>query len=114
MTRTAHFFVGLAILALCAAWCLFCFVCFIGNAVGRDSVPGASIYDSSFIAIYLVGGAGLICGLWFALRSFGRALRSPRQDLPRLAVTPPIASEQQHDTKSPDDKLAHLLKKTKT
>ena len=112
MSRTAHFLVGLAILALCVAWCFVCFVWFIGNAVGRDSVPGASIHDSSFMAIYLVGGAGLICGLWFAFRSFGRALRPPRLDLPLPAATPLVAPEQQHNTKTPDDRLAHLVKKT--
>ncbi len=70
MSRTAHFVVGLAILTLCVAWCFVFFVCFIGNAVGRDSVPGGSIHDSSFMAIYLFGGAGLICGLWFALEAW--------------------------------------------
>jgi hypothetical protein len=112
MSRTAHFLVGLVILALCAAWCFVCFVWFIGNAIGRDSVPGASIHDSSFMAIYLIGGVGLICGLWFAFRSFCRALRPPRLDLPPHAATPPVAPEQQHDTKTPDDRLAHLVKKT--
>jgi hypothetical protein len=112
MTRTAHFLVGLAILALCVAWCFVFFVCFIGNALGRDSVARASIHDSSFMAIYLFGGAGLICGLWFAFRSFGRALRPPRLDLPAHAATPPVTPEPHPDTKTPDDRLAHLLKKT--
>jgi hypothetical protein len=112
MSRSAHLFVGLAILALCAVWCFVCFVWFIGNAVGRDSVPGASIHDSSFMAIYLFGGAGLICGLWFAVRSFGRALRSPRLDLPSHAAPQPVTpEEQQRDMRTPDDRLAHLVKK---
>jgi hypothetical protein len=109
MSRTAHFLVGLGILALCAVWCFVCFVGFIGTAIGRDSVPGASVYDSSFMMIYLVGGAGLICGLWLASRSFRRALRPPRLDEPPAASPP--ASDQERGATA-DEKLAHLVKKT--
>jgi hypothetical protein len=70
VSRTAHFLVGFGILALCAVWCFVCFVGFIGTAISRDSVPGASLYDSSYVMIYLVGGAGLICGLWLAFSQF--------------------------------------------
>ncbi len=55
MSRTAHFGIGLGILLFCVLWCFLCYVWFIGNAIGRDSVPGASIYDASFITIYVVG-----------------------------------------------------------
>ena len=116
MSRTAHFLVGLGILALCAVWCVVCFAGFIGNAVGRDSVPGASIHDSSFMVIYLIGGGGLICGVWFAFRSFRRALRPPRVESSGSPVIQerrhdPAAPDQKRDPATPDERLAHLVKK---
>jgi hypothetical protein len=112
MSRTAHFLLGLGILLLCVVWCFVCFVWFIGTAIGRDSVPGSSIHDSSFMAVYLVGGAGLVCGLWLALRSFRSALRT-HTDLPPQAPAP-ATPEPQRDPKSQDERLAHLVKKTPT
>jgi len=112
MSRTAHFLVGLVVLVLCIVWCFVWFVWFIGNAIGRDSVPGASIHDSSFMVIYLVGGVGFASGLWFAFRSFCRALRPPRLDLPPHVPIQPATLEQQHEAKTPDERLAHLAKKT--
>jgi len=62
------------------------------------------------MVIYLVGGGGLICGLWLAFRSFRRALHPPRLDSPAPQVTP----EQPHDLATPDERLAHLVKKKET
>src|SRR5690348_2776537 len=112
MSRSTHFVIGLALLLLSASWCFLCFVVFIGNAVGRDSVPGASTHDSSFIAIYLVSGAGLLCGLYFAFRSFGRALQSPRSASPPQMPAQRVAQEPKPDARTSDEKLAHLVKKT--
>jgi hypothetical protein len=107
MSRTAHLFAGLGFTLLCAFWGLICFVWFISNAVGRDSVPGASIFDSSFLIIYLVAVGGLVCGLWLAFRSFRRAFRTPRCDLP----APSASAEAKRDLATSDEKLAHLVKR---
>jgi hypothetical protein len=112
MSRTAHFSIGLGILLLCVLWFLVSFVWFIGLCLSSDSVPGATIYDSSFIALYVVGGAGLLAGLWFAFKNFRRALQPPRLDLPSQAPTPMVAPEQPLDKRTPDEKLADLVKKT--
>lgn len=111
MSRGKHFVNGLGLLLLSAVWCFFCFVVFIGNAVGRDSVPGASAHDSSFMAIYLIGGGGLLCGLFFAFRSFGRALQSPRSASPPQTLSQPAAQDPQQDARTSEERLAHLVKK---
>ena len=108
MSRNAHFLVGLGILLLSAVWCILCLVGFIGTAIGKDSDPRASLHDSSFLIIFLVGAGGLICGLWFAFKSFRRALRAPRLDPPTSPVTP----ERQPNLKRAEETLAHLVKKT--
>lgn len=114
MSRTAHFGIGLGILVLCVIWGFFCFVYFIGNAIARDSVPGASVYDSSFIILYVVGGAGFLVGLWCAFLSFRRALRPPRLDLPTQAPALPTSPEPLQNLATADERLAHLVKKTES
>lgn len=64
------------------------------------------------LLIYFVGGAGLVCGLWLAFKSFHRALRAPRLDLPGEEAAPGATPGPQQDIKTPDERLAHLLKKT--
>jgi hypothetical protein len=112
MSRTAHFGIGLWVVLFCVLWCFFCYLLFFANAVGRDSVPGASIYDSSFKTLYVVWGVVLLAGLWCAFLSLRRALRPPRLDVP-AAIPPPATSDQQ-DVVTPDERLAHLVKKKDT
>src|SRR5262245_12319454 len=112
MSRGAHFGIGVGILLLCVLWFFFCFVWFIGLAVGSDSVPGASIYNSSFITLYVVGGAGLLAGLWLAFKSFRRTLRPPGLDLPSQAPASTVMLQPPLDMRTPDEKLSSLVKKT--
>ena len=111
MSRTAHFGIGLGIALFCVLWCFFCYVWFIGLALGRDSAPGASIFDSHFMALYVVWGAVLLGGLWCAFLRFRRALRPLRLDSPAQASEQVPLSEQQHELATPDERLAHLTKK---
>lgn len=106
MSRNAHLGIGIGVLLLCSLWFIFGVFMFFALAAGKDS-RGGSIFDSSFILLYLVFGGGLLAGLWIALRSFRRALRPPTK------VTPPISPtvEQPSTLATPDDKLAHLIKK---
>jgi hypothetical protein len=96
----------------CVLWCFVCFLLFLGNAVGRDSVPGASIYDSSFLTLYAIGGGVLVAGLYFAFLSFRRALRPPRLDVP--AATQASVMPRQQEPGTPDERLAHLVKRADT
>ena len=110
MSRTAHFGIGVGIILLCVLWCFFGVFMFFALAVGKDS-RGASIYDSSFIALYVVFGAGLLGDTWFAFLSFRRALRSPRLDSPAETSPLPAPPKQKDDLATPDERLAHLVKR---
>ena len=105
MSRNAHFGIGIGILLLCVLWFFFGVFMFFAIAAGKDSRDG-SIYDSSFIVLYVVFGGGLLGGLWTAFQSFRRALRPPNKVVPR-APTP----KQPTDLATADERLAHLVKK---
>src|SRR5882762_3988465 len=108
MNRTTHFAIGAAIILLCVLWCLVGVAWVIGLGLSRDSMPAASVFDSSFMTFYILWGSGFLLCLWAAFRSFRQALRRPV----RLAPTPtPSPSGQQPDLATPDEKLAHLVKK---
>jgi hypothetical protein len=107
MSRNAHFGIGIGILLLCVVWFVFSVFMFFAVAAGKDS-RGASIFDSSFITLYVVFGGGLIGGLWVAFKNFRRALRPPERVVPPAE---PSTFTQQTDLATPDEKLAHLVKK---
>ncbi len=111
MSKLSHLGIGLAL-------CVFCLVClglgyvaFIGTAISKDSVPGASVFNSGFIIIYVVFGGLILGGLWLAFLSFRRVFAAP----PRSTREPAVMAEQKtsavpsHGT--PDDKLAHMVKR---
>ena len=110
LSRAKHFLIGLGLLLLSAIWSFLFYVIFIGNAIARDSVPGASVHDPTFVAIYAIGGAGLLCGVYFAIRSLGRTLQpAPRPHSPAPPSQPGL-QEQRPEAKTSDEKLAHLIK----
>ncbi len=106
MSRNARFGIGIVSLLLCVLWFFFGVFVFFANAAGKDS-RGVGIYDSSFIVLYVVFGGGLLGGLWFAFHSFRRAFRPPER------IVSPTAPRSEQPTKlaTPDDRLAHLVKK---
>lgn len=106
MSRIAHFGIGIGILLLCALWFVFGVFMFFALAAGKDS-RGASIADPSFIMLYVVFGGGLLGGCWIAFQSFRRALRPPAMVIPPTSP----ASEQSSELATPDERLAHLVKK---
>lgn len=112
MNRGAHFGIGLGMMLFCGFWCLIGYAWFIGLAISRDSVPGASVFDSSFITLYVVWGSVFLGCLWGAFLSFRRALRLRRRSaLPEPPESP--ISKRQPDLATPDEKLAHLVKRSK-
>ena len=112
MSRTAHFGIGLGVLLFCMLWCFVCYLLFFGNAVARDSVPGASAYDSSFVTLYEIGGVVLVAGLCCAFVCFRRALRPPRVDV--SPATPRSAKPSPQDVGTSEERLARLVKRTNT
>jgi len=106
MSRNAHFGIGIGSLLLCVLWFFFGVLMFFANAAGKDS-RGASIYDWSFIVLYVIFGGGLLGGIWFAFQSFRRALRPPHRIVSPTAPT----SEQPTKLTTPDERLAHFVKK---
>ena len=63
---------GRAVTGFALIWAAVGVFMFFANAAGKDS-RGVSIYDSSFIVLYVVFGGGLLGSLWFAFQSFRRA-----------------------------------------
>jgi hypothetical protein len=111
MSRLSHLGIGLAL-------CLFSVVCFgvgyvafIGTAISKDSVPGASVFDGGFIFIYVIFGGLILGALWFALLSFRHAFMAPprptRYSPPAVEQKAPLVPSQG----TPDENLAHLLKR---
>ena len=107
MSRKTHFGIGIGILLVSVVWCVLGVFIFFGLAAGKDS-RGASIYDSSFITLYVIFGCGLLVGLWASFQSFRRAFRHDERVVPPAS---PTESSQQTDLATPDEKLAHLEKK---
>ena len=107
MSRNAHFGIGILIIGLGVFWCFVGVAWFIGLAVSRDSVPEASIFDSSFVSFYFVWGSIFLACIWGAFRSF----RQARRQTVRVPPAAPSAPEQQPELATPDEKLAHLVKR---
>ena len=108
MSRTAHFGVAVTLGLLGWFWCWCGFVSWGGLAISKDSVPGASLFDADFIALYIIWGCGFLGILWGILWSLGRTFRPPRKDLSR---SPPEPVKPQQDFKTPDEKLAHCARR---
>lgn len=96
-------------------FCCFCactgFLLFVGLAVSKDSVPGASVFDADFLVLYVICGGVILVGLWAALASLKRAFRAPPRHQ-TVAAPPPIPP--QHPLapgSTPDERLAPLVRK---
>jgi hypothetical protein len=114
VSRTTHFGIGIAIAALCFFWVMLCRVMFLAVAFDVDAHGEGSVFDARFILLYLVGGSGFIGGIWCAFLCFRRALRPPRLEVPPPTCTPSVTPEQQQSLATPDERLAHLVKRTET
>ena len=110
MSRTSHLYIGIGL-------CLFSFVClwcgymmFLMSAIGKDSVPGARLFDGGTIIIFILFGGPGVGALWFAFRNFKRAFQPPprqrSEPLPRAEQAPGVPT-----VGTPDERLAYLVKK---
>jgi hypothetical protein len=109
MSRLSRLGIGVALCVLGLICLGIGYVAFIGTAISKDSAPGASIFDSGFIIIYIIFGGLVLGAFWFALRNFRRAFSPPPRTTshpPPIADTAAVASGV-----TPDEKLAHLVKK---
>jgi hypothetical protein len=113
MSRKTQLGIGIMMLLGSVLWIYVCFLVFIGLAVGEDSVPGASIFDSNFMVLYFVAGSGLLVILWCAFLFFRRAIRASRTDVPVTSAAPPDVSEPARRLTA-EERLAHLVKKTES
>jgi len=108
MSRLSRLGIGIAL-------CLFCVICFgvgyvafIGTAISKDSVPGASVFDGKFIVVYVVFGGLILGALWFALINFKSAFAAPqRPGRPEAAQDP---EPRPASGATPEERLAHLVK----
>ena len=89
MNRAAHLGIAIVTTAFCVLWSVIGLEWFLGLAIRLDDVPGASIFDSSFITFCIGWGGLFVGGLWFAFRNFRRALRFPGKA--RQTVTPVVS-----------------------
>lgn len=110
MNRTAYLCTALVFGLVGLFWSFGFTALYIGNGLSKDSVPGASFYDAGFIFMLAIWGGiflGIIWGAWACLK---RAFRPTRKDaINSLSETIQPSKESKFAT--PDEKLAHLVKK---
>ncbi len=82
---------------------------FFAMAIGKESVPSASVFGGDFIILYAVCGGLIVGALWFAFLNFRRAFRPPRTEH-SVSVAAADQTAQLPSTATPDEKPAHLLK----
>ena len=115
MSRTGYFVAALVLGVIAVFWWMAKWLLYFGYAEGHASVEGPIPLDDSFIATLVVWGIvfiGIIWGAWVCLkRAFSRP---PRLDSRPLAPSPPIMPEKQQDLRTPDERLADLVKKRET
>jgi hypothetical protein len=101
MSKLSHFGIGVALLLFLLFWCVFGVLMFVGYGAFGFS---ADAYVVLWAAVFLTS----IWGIFFTFR---RALRTSRSDFPVETVTAQSSSERKPDVATPDEKLAHLVKK---
>jgi hypothetical protein len=114
MSRISKMGIGLGLILFGLLWCLIGLTAFIGLALSQDSVPGASIFGPVFLLFFLIWGVVFAAIVYAVFLNFRRSL-VPQRINATSEVAP--SSEVSHglaDGSTPDEKLAHLVKKKKT
>jgi hypothetical protein len=111
MTRLAHLGIGVALIGFCCFCAWTGFLLFIGLAVSKDSVPGASVFDVDFLVLYVVCGGVILVGLWAALASLKRAFRAPPRQQAVAAQRSAVPQHPLAPGSTPDERLAPLVRK---
>jgi hypothetical protein len=104
MSKLSHFGIGVALLLFFLFWCVFGVFMFVGYGAFGFSVDA---YVVLWVAVFLAS-------IWGIFSTFRRALRTSRNDSPSETVTAQSSSGRKPDVTTPDEKLAHLVKKTET
>jgi hypothetical protein len=113
MSRNAHFGIGIAVGIFGWFWVMCLWFMFWGRGIQTDS-RSDTFYSDSFIIGLIIWGTGFLGILWAIRLCLKRTFRPPRLDTPPQAPTPLVAIEQQQELRTPDEKLAHLVRKTDT
>lgn len=101
MSKLSHLGIGVALLLFFLFWCVFGVFMFVGYGAFGFS---ADAYVVLWAAVFLAS-------IWGMFSTFRRALRASRSDSPAEAVTAQRSVERKPDVATPDEKLAHLVKK---
>ena len=110
MSRAAYFLVAVVLGVIAVFWWCAKWLLYFGYAEGKSSVEGPIPVDDSFIATLVIWGIvffGIIWGVWVCLK---RAFRPPRKDLSSLPPEP-VKPQKASEFATPDERLAHLVKK---
>jgi hypothetical protein len=110
MNRTTYFCIAVALGFVGWFWSFGYTVLYVGNGLAKDSVPGASFYDGGYIIMLVIWSGiflGIIWSAWFCLK---RAFRPPPK-VSSSSTPEPIQSDKASELATPDERLAHLVKK---
>jgi hypothetical protein len=101
MSKLSHLGIGVALLLFFLFWCAFGVFMFVGyGAFGF----GADAFVVLWAAVFLAS-------VWGMFSTFRRALRTWRSDSRVETRTIHSLSEQKPEVATPDERLAHLVKK---
>jgi hypothetical protein len=102
MNRSSHLCIGVALGFVCFGCCVFALFAWLSTAAGPWGAGDA------VRSVLILGGVFVLAG-WGAVRNFRCAFRPPRME----RVTPPAGAEKEPPSQAgtPDEKLAHLVRK---
>jgi hypothetical protein len=104
MRKLSHLGIGVVLLLFFLFWCLFGIFMFVGYTA----------FGSSADAFVVLWAAVFLASILGVFSTFRRALRASRNDSPTVPVTAQSSSARKPDVATPDQRLAHLVKKTDT
>jgi hypothetical protein len=106
MSRAAYFLSAVVLGVIAVLWWFAKWLLVVSSAMEKDSAPGGADV-SGVVAVWLIIFLGvLFCSLWCLSRAF-RPVRREAGSLPTQSSQP----QESQRLATPDEKLAHLIKK---
>jgi len=106
MTRTSYFIASVVLGVIGAFWWFAKLLLTVGYAIEKDSAPEGADVTGVLVVWGIVFVGILLCFFW----CLARALRPVRGGSGSL-VSPPSQPQPPESLSTPDEKLAHLVKK---